>query len=134
MLITLLLASATVASYIWARYSRSYYELPCATAGICITLFGCCLILVCAVQIDGSLSYESKLYERAVLEYRLEQGDGIAGNELLYADATSFNKDLRVYKLLANNPWTNWFVSSKLASIDYVSLPGVESEVSHASD
>lgn len=134
MLIILLLALATVASHIWARYSRSYYELPRAAAAICCTLFWCCLIFVCASQIDGSLSYESKLYERAVLEYRLEQGEGIAGNELLYADATSFNKDLRVYKLLANSPWTNWFVSSKLASIDYISLPGVGSEVSHASD
>lgn len=71
-----------------------------------------------------NLEYENKLYEREVLEYRLESVDNnITGNELLYNDIVAFNNTLRFAKKYANNPWLSWFNNQKIASIDYIELP-----------
>lgn len=71
-----------------------------------------------------NLDYENKLYEREVLEYRLESADNnITGNELLYNDIVAFNNTLRATKKHAGNPWLSWFSNQKIASIDYIELP-----------
>ena len=71
-----------------------------------------------------NLDYEKKLYEREVLEYRLENADNnLTGNELLYNDIVDFNNTLRATKKYADNIWVNWLNNQKIASIDYIELP-----------
>ena len=70
--------------------------------------------------------YEAALYEKQVLEARLEQLENSPysiGNEYLYHDIVEFNNELRSVKKWANNPWTSWFNNEKIASIDYVDIP-----------
>ncbi len=73
-----------------------------------------------------NVDYEAALYEKQVLEARLEQVQDNPyniGNEYLYHDIVEFNNNLRSVKKWANNPWTSWFNNEKVASIDYVDIP-----------
>lgn len=79
------------------------------------------IIGVSVVQGTAENKYNQKLYQKEVLEYRLESGE-LQGNELLYHDITEFNNELRSVKYWYNNPWTNWFNNGKVASIDYIEL------------
>lgn len=88
--------------------------------GICLLL---CIMATLFTIVNYDISYQNKLYEKEMLEYRIEQIDeDITGNEMLYNDIVEFNNDLRHTKKWANNLWTNWFYNQKIASIDYVEL------------
>ena len=82
-------------------------------------------ILFCNIT-SKNIDYEATLYEKQVLEERLEQAQDNPyniGNEYLYHDIVEFNNNLRSVKKWANNPWTSWFNNEKIASIDYVDIP-----------
>lgn len=90
-------------------------------------IFGSIIVgtLIINAQINGDVKYQNALYEKEVLEYRIEEADkNIVGNELLYGDIVEFNNDLRTIKKWANNPWTNWFFNEDIATIDYVEING----------
>lgn len=90
-------------------------------------IFGSIIVgtLIIGVQINRDVEYQNTLYEKEVLEYRIEEADkNIVGNELLYGDIIEFNNDLRTIKKWANNPWTNWFFNEDIATIDYVEING----------
>ena len=79
--------------------------------------------LILCPRSTWELDYENKLYEKQVLEYRLEQvDDNITGNEMLYNDIVAFNNGLRRTKRLSNSPWTNWFFNKDIATIDYIEI------------
>ena len=98
---------------------------------IVLTAFGAtgifiCIIIIITVQIHAEEDYQNKLHEREVIEYRIKHTqDNIVGNEMLYNDIVEFNNSLRSDKKWANNPWTSWFNNAKIASIDYIELPGI---------
>lgn len=82
-------------------------------------------ILIVGTQINKDVEYQNTLYEKEVLEYRIEEANSnIVGNELLYGDIVEFNNNLRTIKKWANNPWTNWFFNEDVATIDYVEING----------
>lgn len=71
--------------------------------------------------------YENKIYEKEMLEYRIEHYEPSAvGNELLYNDVVKFNNNLRSIKKWAASPWTNWFYNHKIATIEYINLELLE--------
>ena len=73
------------------------------------------------VQINGDINYQNKLYEKEMLEYRIEHiEENITGNEMLYNDIVEFNNELRSTKKWADSPWTNWLYNKDIASIDYI--------------
>lgn len=77
--------------------------------------------VIIAVQTTKDIGYESALYEKEVIEYRIENiYNNVVGNELLYNDIVKYNNNLRKAKMLSNNLWINWFVNDKLAEIDYI--------------
>lgn len=76
-------------------------------------------------QVTKDVEYEQKIYEKQVLEYRLENCEDLQGNELLYADITKFNNELRNTKHWANNLWTSWFYNDKVATIDYIEIGNI---------
>lgn len=76
-------------------------------------------------QVTKDVEYEQKLYEKQILEYRLENCEDLYGNELLYADITKFNNELRNTKHWANNLWTSWFYNDKVATIDYIEIGNI---------
>lgn len=96
--------------------------------GICCMLLGGIMGIITGgisigVGINVDTDYENALYEREVLEYRLEHMDeNIIGNELLYNDIVEFNNELRYTKKWAENPWTSWFFNQKIADIEYIEL------------
>lgn len=73
--------------------------------------------------INADIDYEKTIYERDVLEYRLEHSDeNMTGNELLYNDIVEFNNRLRHTKEWVDSPWTSWFFNQKIADIEYIEL------------
>lgn len=68
------------------------------------------------------MNYQNKLEEKAMLEYRIQKGEEIAGNELLYSQVVEFNNDIRSTKILSKNPWVNCFNNWKIAEIDYIEI------------
>ena len=81
-----------------------------------------CLAWIATIQIPAKKDYEKALYEKQVLEYRLEINESGIGNELLYHDIVEFNKELKDVKYYANNLWTNWFANGYIAEIDYIEV------------
>lgn len=92
--------------------------------GIGLMVVGTLSILTqCYKQKD----YEKAIYERQVIEYRLEkQDDNLVGNELLYQDIVNYNNNLRNHKRYSDNFWLNWLYNDKIANIEYIELDGVE--------
>lgn len=77
------------------------------------------------VKINEDIDYQSALYEKEVIEYRIDNmSDNIVGNEMLYNDVVEFNNELRRIKKWANNPWVNLLYNQKIASIDYIEIGG----------
>lgn len=86
---------------------------------VCIIIF---VVVIAAVQIPADADLERAVYERKMLEYRLEN-TGLEGNELLYSDVMDFNKHLYTKKRHAHRFNTGWFVNAKIAdNIDYISV------------
>lgn len=98
--------------------------------GTILVLIGIFAEIICTTGIIGNrisydIDYQNALYEREVLEYRLDhKEDDFPGNEMLYSDIVNFNNKLRSQKKWANNPWTNWFNNEKIAALDYIELSG----------
>lgn len=129
MLIVIIVATILIISIILTtiayRNDRDCFGGIMITAiSVCIAL-GCMICILCT-QISAEHHYQKTLYKKEVIEYRIEnQNNNIVGNELLYNDIVEFNNSLRETKLYAGNPWTNWFYNAKIASIDYIEIPGL---------
>ena len=96
----------------------------CMVIGVIFT----CTFLVMSISnyINYDLNYQCALYEKQVLECRLENKDtNTVGNELLYNDIVEFNNELRRTKKYANSPWTNWLYNADIATIDYIEIDGL---------
>lgn len=92
---------------------------------IVIGIFGSMVsgALIAANYADYDVAYQNKLFEKELLEYRIENMyDNLTGNEMLYNDILEFNSSLRSTKKFANSPWTNWFNNQDIAAIDYIEL------------
>lgn len=75
------------------------------------------------IQVPKDKNYQNVLYEKEVLEYRLENKDeNQVGNEMLYSEITKFNNELREHKIYSKNLWLNFFYNDKIATIDYIEL------------
>ena len=100
--------------------------------GIClIILFGAGFLVTVGLalgsQIPKEKHYQQALYEKQVIEYRLEkQDDNLVGNELLYQDIVNYNNNLRDHKRYSDNFWLNWLYNDKIATIEYIELDGVK--------
>ncbi len=88
-----------------------------------IIILLCISIVILCIQIPKETDYQNALYEKEVLEYRLENKDeNLVGNEMLYSEITKFNNELRNHKIYCNNLWLNLFHNDKIATIDYIEL------------
>ena len=97
------------------------FQLAADIIGWIITIASVCAILLNVAFMR--YEYESKSYERDMLEYRIEHlSDDAVGNEMLYHDVVEFNNQLRWVKRTAGNPWTSWFSNHRVAELDYVEL------------
>ena len=100
------------------------FAFPALFIGAVIALVSVVFLLANISSYD--VEYQNTLHEREMLEYRIEHmEENITGNEMLYNDIVEFNNELRSVKKWANNPWTNWFNNEKVASIDYIEIPGL---------
>lgn len=126
-LFVIFLISAIVCTVI--EYNSAHYSIPkwligtlwLLTMVLFFVIFGCGLCVL-ITQVNKQIDYEKALYEKQVLEYRLENCEDLQGNELLYADITAFNNKLRNTKYWANNLWTSWFYNDKVVTIDYIEI------------
>lgn len=88
-----------------------------------IIILLCIGIVILCIQIPKETDYQNALYEKEVLEYRLENKDeNLVGNEMLYSEITKFNNELRKHKTYSKNLWLNLFYNDKIATIDYIEL------------
>ena len=80
-------------------------------------------LCVADTQINKEVTYQNKLHEKEMLEYRIDNmEENVVGNEMLYNDIVEFNNELRDVKKWANNPLVNWFYVKDVATIDYVEI------------
>ncbi len=99
--------------------------------GAILACLGAAVVVVASIYVVQThfmkeATYRNTMYQKSVLEYRLEnQTENLVGNELLYNDIVEFNNNLRTCKELSKNPFTNWFYNSKVAKIDYINIDGV---------
>lgn len=106
-------------------------DLLLMTCFLTVLLFALPLIIAgsiaMSVQIPKEKDYQQAVYEKQVIEYRLENKDeNIVGNELLYKDIVEFNNNLRQHKRYADNFWIGIFHNDKIATIEYIEIDGVE--------
>lgn len=111
--------------------TKCYNEGISILGGLSALVFGVAFIvatvIALTVQIPKNKNYEQSVYEKSVIEYRLEhQQDNIVGNELLYNDIVSYNNHLRAHKRYSDNFMLNLFYNDKIATIEYISIEGVE--------
>ncbi len=82
-----------------------------------------CSTVVMIVQIPKENQYQRMLYEKQVLEYRLEQKEeNIIGNEMLYSEIVKFNNTLRTVKRYSDSLWVGIFYNDKIATIEYIEI------------
>ena len=99
--------------------------------GMTLTFISSIAILIVSIsiidtQVNKEVNYQNALYEKMVLEYRLDNiEDNLTGNEMIYNDIVTFNNELRSVKKWANSPWTNWLYNEKIAIIDYIEVEGI---------
>lgn len=126
MIITLIIIGLLIAGIIClvVESKKSW----CFGPGFVLTILSSCALLFATIgiidaQVNKDVRYQNKLYEREMLEYRIDNmEDNLVGNEMLYKDIVEFNNDLRDVKKWANNPFTNWFYLEDIASLDYIEL------------
>lgn len=127
MLITIILMAMVICGgmlIIFNKYHESFVGIMLMICGGVALVFA--LTLIASEQIPAENEYQKAMYQKEVLEYRLENKDeNIVGNELLYGDIIEFNNNLRDVKKWSANPWTNWFNNAKIATIDYIEIPGL---------
>ena len=126
-LIGIILLIISVLCGIWDKNSYS-------TAPIVISAFsgvlGAIILFVTILagigcQVTKQQDYERVLYEKSVLEYRLENEINTVGNEMLYNDIVEFNKELKSTKYWSKNFWTNWYNNDLVEDIDYIEIDGI---------
>ena len=124
MLIIITLAAITifgVALIAFDGYYDSLLGVTCAIIGG--TFLVTTLTLIALVQIPAETDYQKAVYQKEILEYRLENAnENIVGNELLYNDIVEFNNNLISVKKWSKNYWVNWFYNAKIATIDYIKI------------
>lgn len=111
-------------------YTPEWFDTTCVVLIVVGIAFNVLTLAAVLFNLGGkNIQYEKAVYEKEVLEYRLdqiEQGNSVTGNELVYNDVVEFNNDLRSTKRWANNPWTSWFNNDLIAdNIDYIEIPNM---------
>ena len=82
-----------------------------------------CGVLAMIISIKKEANYQNALYEKQMLEYRLEHiEDNLIGNEILYLEITEFNNELRSCKYYSGNLWIGLFFNDKIATIEYIEI------------
>lgn len=105
---------------------KKYIDSDIDLVGYGLIMFGATISIILGaaiitIQSTKEIGYQSALYEKEVIEYRLESKDkNDISNEFLYKDIIEYNNKLRKAKKMSENLWTNWFVNDKLAEIDYI--------------
>lgn len=119
-IVFLIVAIATANDY---KYDDIHFigQIGSVLLGIALIISVACII---ANYTTMEMNYDNTLYEKQVLEYRLEtKSENLTGNELLYSEIVEFNNDLRKVKRYANSSWTSWFYNPKIAAMDYIEIP-----------
>lgn len=126
--IVMVISSSLIEKYAkygtWLR--NNTYEIN--TSGwfiivINIFILLCIGLTILCIQVPKDKNYQNALYEKEVLEYRLENKDeNQVGNEMLYFEIVEFNNELRTHKTYSKNLWLNLFYNDKIATIDYIEL------------
>lgn len=129
MIITLVVVGLLIVGIVLMNYADKHCDSSGVWfAGTMLTALMAIGIIVCGygiidTQISKDVAYQNAVYEREMLEYRIDNiEEDIVGNELLYNDIVEFNNNLRSVKKWANNPLTNWFYVKDIATIDYIKI------------
>lgn len=129
MLLTILSGVVLIVGIILIVIGRDDWDINVKTIlGVLLTLIGGVALIVFSVLAIITAAtkdkvYQDMLYQREVLEYRLNhEEENTIGNELLYSDIVEFNNELRNDKTYSDNIWINWFFNDKVATIDYIEI------------
>lgn len=85
-----------------------------------------CIVGHIAAYAFTDKKYNDMIYQKEVLEYRLEhKTNNEPGNELLYREIMEFNSILREHKTHGNNWWLSAFYNKKIGTIEYIDIGGI---------
>lgn len=133
MIICVILIAIVVTSWLVCKFSKKYDYDESDTLGFTILTFlssiplCICIAIALSVQVYKDRDYEEMVYEKSVLELRLNnKDDNLVGNEFLYADIIDFNNKLRYERRYADSFWIGIFHNDKIATIEYIEIEGIE--------
>lgn len=110
-------------------HGRHIPEIVGGLGAVFVTVMGVALICTGAAALveetGEDQAYQETLYERQVLIYRIENKE-LSGNEMLYTQIMDFNNKLRREKRWSANEWIGVMYNEKIATIDYIKIPGME--------
>ena len=122
-----------IISWLSCKFSKKYQYDESDSFGYAILIFlysipmCLCICFALSVQVYKDMDYDEMVYEKSVLELRLENKDeNLVGNEFLYNDIIDFNNKLKYEKKYANNFWIGIFHNDKIATIEYIKIEGIE--------
>jgi hypothetical protein len=114
---TLLILDSTGVLYL--DYALTDFVIPLV---LVVSIIPTIVLCICGFSIAYAedMKYESKIAEREMLIYRLENQNNDA---LLYEDIIEFNDWVRDNKLWAENLWTNIYNYQKCKTIEPINIP-----------
>lgn len=90
---------------------------------LCMVIMGVAIIIATTLTIKANVlaeySFAEKVHEKYAVGHSYEE---YVYPELAQLKKEKFNAKLKVYKRLAESPWTNWFCNQYIAEMDYIDL------------
>lgn len=130
-LIVLVLISTGLSIYFY-RTRNPYEDAPAYICAVVAAILGIGLFIsgiACLyVQFDGNKAVvrleeeRSIIYSMATEDYTdYEFTGGIVKQEII-SRVAKYNKEIKEARIYAYNPWTNWFVSQKVADCELIDV------------
>lgn len=129
MLVLIMFAVTIVIGIALLLFFRINDNYALMVPGVVLLIVGVGAVIIASgfaigVSVSKEKDYQNTLYEKQVLEYRLDHiEDDLVGNEVLYQEIVDFNNKLRECKFYCDSPWIGLFYNDKIATIDYIEMP-----------
>lgn len=133
MILTILMVVITVIGIVMLRKSEydgiAYWlGLLFAVSGVVMAV-GMTICIICAhVGVDAVIEKNRIEYESLCQRYEIitSEYEDVSKSDVI-KDIAEWNKEIYSYKYWANNPWTSWFYSKRVAdSVEMIDIEGVK--------
>lgn len=133
MILTILMVVITVIGIVMLRKSEydgiAYWLGLLFTVSGVVMAVGMTICIICAhVGVDAVIEKNRIEYESLCQRYEIitSEYEDVSKSDVI-KDIAEWNKEIYSYKYWANNPWTSWFYSKRVAdSVEMIDIEGVK--------